>query len=239
MANIRIDLCGEPTDGQQVTFKAPCDCTAVTGIKAYYPNGGDEKASMTFVMKDAHGNNLNGVGNLFLSGAFVHAILDVTNKFAYLQNADTNQYLEGKINPVNNLTSTETGKPLSAAMGKELKDSIDALPSLELISNAYSSEESITYEVDNYEPGIYLFTKVCLNGTGSSKEGVGYMGVVHTYLMKTTSTPVQVFPKTTILVNQQDSNSNSLLDIDVDGNVVLNGNCGGSYKYQAYCYKLA
>jgi hypothetical protein len=57
----------------------------------YYPDGSKE-----FVFKDAHGNVLTGLGNLFSTGAYVKAILDITNGYAYLQNADTNAYLEGK-----------------------------------------------------------------------------------------------------------------------------------------------
>lgn len=89
MANIKVELNHEIIDGQPITFVAPCDCTAVTGLKVYYPGG-----SKVFTFKDAHGNALTGVGNLFSQGAYVKAILDVINGNAYLQNADTNKYLE-------------------------------------------------------------------------------------------------------------------------------------------------
>lgn len=95
MSVVRIELGGKPIDGQHVTFKAPCDCTAITGIRTYYPDG-EEKRSIGFTMKDAHGNNLVGIGNLFMTGAYVHMILDTTEGVAYLQNADTNGYLEDK-----------------------------------------------------------------------------------------------------------------------------------------------
>jgi hypothetical protein len=98
MANIRIDINTEPTDGQSVTFQAPCDCSAITGLKVYYPNGSNGKASKSFTMKDTHRNTLTSLGNLFSKNAYVHAILDTKNGYAYLQNADTNAYLEGKFN---------------------------------------------------------------------------------------------------------------------------------------------
>lgn len=91
MANIKVELSHEIIDGQPVTFVAPCDCTQITGLKAYYPSG-----SKVFTFKDAHGNDLTGIGNLFAAGAYIKAILDVTNGFAYIQNADTNAYLEKK-----------------------------------------------------------------------------------------------------------------------------------------------
>lgn len=89
MANIKVELSHGILDGQPVTFVAPCDCTAVTGLKVYYPDGTKE-----FTFRDAHGNNLAGIGNLFAAGSYVKAILNVANGHAYIQNADTNKYIE-------------------------------------------------------------------------------------------------------------------------------------------------
>lgn len=92
MANIRVDLEHEIIDGQPVAFAAPCNCNAVTGLKVYHPNG-----SQVFTFRDAHGNDLTGLGNLFSNGAYVKALLDTKNNHAYLQNADTNAYLEAQL----------------------------------------------------------------------------------------------------------------------------------------------
>lgn len=89
MAKIKVDLSYTIVDGSEVVFTAPCNCSAVDGLKVYYPDGEKE-----FVFKDAHGNALTGVGNLFAKGALVKVILDVTNGHAFIQNADTNAYLE-------------------------------------------------------------------------------------------------------------------------------------------------
>lgn len=128
MANIRVDLNGMLADGQEVTFKAPCDCTEIEGIKVYYPKNGEIKNKL-FTMKDSHGFDLAGVGNLFMAGSYVHVILDTNNGFAYLQNADTNKYLEDRFNNlkpevVDNLTSTSTDLPLSANQGRELNNKL-------------------------------------------------------------------------------------------------------------------
>jgi hypothetical protein len=97
MANIRVDLVEEIVDGQSVTFKAPCDCTVLTGLKLYYPteNG---IANKLFTLKDAHGKNLTGIGDLFVKDAYVKVVLNTGDSTAYLQNADTNSYLEGRFN---------------------------------------------------------------------------------------------------------------------------------------------
>ena len=109
MANIRVDVTHPIVDGEMITFKAPCACTSVTGIKVYYPEITDSAATtknMTFTMKDCHGNDLTGVADLFASGAYITAILNTTNKIAYLQNADTNKYLESKRSALTTRVST-------------------------------------------------------------------------------------------------------------------------------------
>ena len=101
MAKIRVDITGIIEDGRLVTFKAPCDCTAIDGLVVYYtlPSDRYNNSSRTpeeFKLCDAHGNNLAGLGNLFTAGAYVHVILDTANRKAYIQNAATNSYIENK-----------------------------------------------------------------------------------------------------------------------------------------------
>lgn len=102
MANIRVDLGHEPIyDGMSLTFKAPCDCTEVSGLDILAWEVTENSSSLrnyTFTFKDAHGNTLTGIGNLFSADSYVKVVLDTVNNFAYLQNADTNAYLEGRFN---------------------------------------------------------------------------------------------------------------------------------------------
>ena len=94
MAQIKIDLGAKLVDGMDIKFKAPCDCTAVTGLLISYISDTGETSTKDFTFRDSHGNNLAGLGNLFGAGAYVKAILDTGRGFAYIQNADTNAYLE-------------------------------------------------------------------------------------------------------------------------------------------------
>ena len=97
MANIRIDLPSTPVDGQSLTFKAPCDCTSVTGIVVYYPDG-ESTTSKVFTFRDAHCNDLTNLGGLFAAGAYVKVIIDTVGSYAYIQNADINKYIADMIN---------------------------------------------------------------------------------------------------------------------------------------------
>ena len=109
MANIKIIVDGPLMDGHKVTFKAPCDCSIIEYLDIRYVKDGTQ-ASKLFTMKDTHGNDLTGLGNLFEEGAYVHAILDTTRGFAYLQNADTNKYIEERFDALTNDYVVAQGK---------------------------------------------------------------------------------------------------------------------------------
>jgi hypothetical protein len=100
MANIRVDLDYPIVDGQPLTFKAPCPCSEIEGLKVYYPIKEGTTFCMRFVFKDAHGIDLTNVENLFDANAYVKVILNTKERVAYLQNADTNGYLEDRFNVI-------------------------------------------------------------------------------------------------------------------------------------------
>lgn len=95
MANIKISVNHAIRDGFAFTFHTPCSCADVDGVVVEHSNGSDR-----FEFKDAHGNSLTDIGNLFAPGVLLKVILDVTNSSAYIQNADTNSYLENKFKSV-------------------------------------------------------------------------------------------------------------------------------------------
>jgi hypothetical protein len=93
--NIRVDMNTPIKDGTEVLFRSPVDCSQVTGLKVYYPENG-ATVSKEFAFADAHGNNVGDIDHLFAENVAVKVILDVTNGMAFVQNADTNAYLEGR-----------------------------------------------------------------------------------------------------------------------------------------------
>ena len=93
--NIRVDLNYHINDGVEVVFRSPVDCSQVTGLKVYYPKNGNMVAH-EFAFADAHGNNVGDIDHLFAENVVVKVILDVTTSMAFVQNADTNAYLEGR-----------------------------------------------------------------------------------------------------------------------------------------------
>ena len=89
--NIRVDLNAPIRDGTEVVFRSPVDCSQITGLIVYY-NG----ESKEFAFADAHGNNVGDIDHLFAENVVVKVILDPETSMAFVQNADTNAYLEGK-----------------------------------------------------------------------------------------------------------------------------------------------
>ena len=95
--NVRVNLNTPIKDGQEVVFRSPVDCSQVTGLKVYYRNEDGGADFKEFAFADAHGNNVGDIDHLFAENVVVKVILDVTTSMAFVQNADTNAYLEGRL----------------------------------------------------------------------------------------------------------------------------------------------
>ena len=104
MPKIRINLEASISNGQALTFKSPADCSDITGLIIYYQEGNTTN-SKTFQFADAHGNNVGSV-SLFAANAMVKVVLDVDQGKAYVQNADTNKYLEDRFEILTPIVST-------------------------------------------------------------------------------------------------------------------------------------
>lgn len=95
MANIHVVVEKPIADGYKLKFRTPCESTTIEGLEVKYPaKNGVGTLIKKFTFKDAHGTELSGVGNLFVSGVMIEVLLDVTYSVAYIQNADTNSYVE-------------------------------------------------------------------------------------------------------------------------------------------------
>lgn len=114
MANIRVNFRKAPLDGQVVTFKAPCDASDIHGLVIYYPNENSEIVSTEFTLNDANGGDIGVVDNIFSAGAIVKVILDIDTNNAYVQNPDTNTYIEGKFGELQEYIDTVVDNTISS-----------------------------------------------------------------------------------------------------------------------------
>ena len=94
MSNIRVDVDYTIKDGTEIMFRSPVDCSQVTGLIVYYPGLDGNTVSKVFTLSDAHGNNVGDIDHLFADDVVVKVILEVTKGMAFVQNADTNTYIE-------------------------------------------------------------------------------------------------------------------------------------------------
>ena len=99
MANVIIKVNETLVDGHKVSFNAPCGCSEIDKLDIRYMQGLEIKSQL-FTLKDANGNDLGGISNVFGEGAIVKVILDVVRSVAFIQNADTNGYLESRLGDV-------------------------------------------------------------------------------------------------------------------------------------------
>lgn len=149
MPKIRVDLEATVVNGQALTFKSPADCSDVTGLIIYYPEGGSV-TSKTFKFVDAHGVDVgSGTVSLFAANALVKVILDTDAAKAYVQNADTNAYLEGelakKYSPENKPSPEDLG-----ASAKGHKHSVSEITDFKTEAITYHYEDGSTRTVEVY-----------------------------------------------------------------------------------------
>ena len=135
--NIRVDMNTPIKDGTEVVFRSPVDCSQITGLIVYHKGDDGNTVSTEFALADAHGNNVGDIDHLFAENVVVKVILDVTTGMAFVQNADTNAYLEGRFNG--------------------LSDSIVCKSSGEIVSITDSAERPLQ--------GLTLYGKTTQNGT--------------------------------------------------------------------------
>lgn len=88
MGKIKLTVPGKILNGKHISFKAPCDSISTTGLTIN---------NVTYTMVDAVGSSVIGVSGLWAKNAMLSAILDVTNKKAYIQNAVTSREPIGSI----------------------------------------------------------------------------------------------------------------------------------------------
>lgn len=166
MAKIRVESKCAVYDGMSITFRAPCDSSAVDGINVH--NSGITQA---FSFRDANGGDLTGLENLFKEGAYVKAVLDTGNGYAYLQNADTNAYVE-EINAMKAESFTASDVSVSSWVSNSTYSGFPYRASVAISGVTAEYVPDVTFSLadsisgdyapvaESYNGGVYLYSKV-------------------------------------------------------------------------------
>lgn len=154
--------------GKQVTFKAPCDCTNISV-------GGITVNGDSYILVDSNGNTVTSYSS-FSEGSIVSVILDCENKKAFIQNSNTNKYLEDKIGSALNPAFTEPDSLSAIISGENLSLIIGK------ISKLISDLLSLGFSIDT-EEGTMTFSTKTEEGASSYVEfsKTGYINVSQVY----------------------------------------------------------
>ena len=169
MANIKVQLQTAIYDGMPVTFKAPCDC-ADTGLIEVTHLTESGMATTTFVLMDTDGVELLGWNNLFIKGTYVRVVLDTRRRFAYIQNANSNSYLERKFHSININKSLHGTAEISFAPDKTRTTTVtfasafDTVPVV-FVSQVFSKNNLVVHAGDITSTG-FTVTLDCSDMTG-------------------------------------------------------------------------
>lgn len=154
MANIRVDVNYAIKDGSEIVFRSPVDCSAITGLVVYYTGEDGVATSRVFVLADAHGHNVGDIDHLFAENVVVKVILDVTSGMAYVQNADTNAYIERTfVKSINGAVPDENGNVVVEVPegGGHVEGTF--------LNLGYDSANKISGDLNDYvTPGVYRYT---------------------------------------------------------------------------------
>ena len=156
--NVRVDLNYPIYDGAELVFKAPCGAASVTGLTVYYPSI-TGMVSSVFSFADAHTNDLGDLDELFAAGAVVKVILDTETSMAFVQNAATNGYIEGKLADLSVATKAilYTAQTLTDDQKDQARANVGAA-SKSVVDALKEAVDAIQAELDYKEIDITKFT---------------------------------------------------------------------------------
>ena len=116
MANIKITLNHTISDVSEVAFRSPLDYANITGLTVDYPDTDGNMLSKDFAFADAHKTDVGHLSDLFATDAIVKVLLDYETAHAFIQNADTNSYLENKFDSVLTITEYNSEKGIAGGV---------------------------------------------------------------------------------------------------------------------------
>jgi hypothetical protein len=175
-------------DGSEIKFRAPVDCTNVTRLQVQHiDKESKQTAYKMFAFADANGNDVGEVNNLFAANAIVKVVLDLNNGLgidgvdgaAFVQNADTNAYLEDRLKDTVKASHdpNNEGKVLTInAEGKVVPDDINAFYTDEETTNP--STVPLNADTLGGNPASYFAAKTDLSQFATKEDLNNTSGVV-------------------------------------------------------------
>ena len=143
------------SNGMELSFNAPCDCTGVTGISL---------DGVTYEIIDTSGNSLTSCTNYFAQGAILTVIIDTVNKKATLLNPRVDTYTKTLGTPED--TASASGNTLWARVKQLVADLAGKAPSVHK-----HVKSDITDFAHNHDDMYYTETEMNTKLAGKSDTG--------------------------------------------------------------------
>ena len=182
MSNIRVDANFKIFDGAQISFKSPANFSDVTGLRVYYPESPTVTNSQDFIFADAHGVDVTDLDDLFGESAIVKVLLDTVHSRAFVQNADTNSYLESRFKSIEETPASADKIGMMSAADKKKLDGISGDTQQQLDDKLPIGEEVINSDV------AYLKAVPNNSGKYAAVNKVGGMSYKSRNLLENTAT---------------------------------------------------
>lgn len=139
-------------NGMELSFRAPCDCSDVTGVTL---------AGVEYALVDASGESLSGCSKYFVKNAVLTVIIDTENKKATLLNPRVNTYTKTLGTPDD--TASASGSTLWARVKQLIADIAGKAPSVHK-----HLKEDITDFAHNHDERYYTESEMDTKLTGKS-----------------------------------------------------------------------
>ena len=144
------------TNGMELSFKAPCNCSDATGISL---------DGVTYELVDASGTSLTSCSNYFVKDAVLTVIIDTENHKATLLNPNVNNYTKTLGTP--NDTASATGTTVWARLKQIISDLAGKAPSVHT-----HTKSQITDFAHDHDSSYY--TKSVMDAKLSGKSDSGH-----------------------------------------------------------------
>lgn len=221
-------------------------------------NSNDKDQTRNYLVKGERGYSAYDLyvqsGGTLTEEQWLDAFLNANN---YYSKTETDTLLGAKVNTSDikdNLTSTDTDKPLSAKQGKELKTLIDAnttaIGTKANSSDVYEKSDVYTKtQANSIFQLVSNFKVLTGTGSGNSTISINYPNnydvsncVVIAFAFKIAGNPYQVFPNLTLTTDPDEGNLyGQLYDVkltDNDIKVYFDAAMSGNYEYKLVLMRI-
>lgn len=160
------------TNGMELSFRAPCDCSDVTGVNL---------EGVTYTLVDASGESLSGCSKYFVKDAILTVIIDTVNHKANLLNPRVNTYTKTLGTPEDEASATGT------TVWARVKQLEKAGTGLVADASVYEFNESTKEVITSYQKPLVNLKAYAISIRNANSDGTSLIGETMFLFIRSTS----------------------------------------------------